>query len=235
MSLKIHVEKVLEGFNLKIDLETEDVVTGLLGYSGSGKSITLKMIAGIILPDRGMITLNNRVLFDSRRGINLKPQERNVGLMFQSYALFNHMSVYDNIAIGMKGTKEEKEKRIRDYLKFLELEELERKKPKALSGGQKQRIAIARALAMNPEVMLFDEPTSALDPEMVKEVLEVIKELAQEGMTMMIVTHEMGFAKEVGTRLVFMDEGKILEQGNPKEVFENPKEERTKLFLSKVL
>ena len=139
MSLKIHVEKVLEGFNLKIDLETEDVVTGLLGYSGSGKSITLKMIAGIILPDRGMITLNNRVLFDSRRGINLKPQERNVGLMFQSYALFNHMSVYDNIAIGMKGTKEEKEKRIRDYLKFLELEELERKKPKALSGGQKQR------------------------------------------------------------------------------------------------
>ena len=235
MSLKIHVEKVLEGFNLKIDLETEDVVTGLLGYSGSGKSITLKMIAGIILPDRGMITLNNRVLFDSRRGINLKPQERNVGLMFQSYALFNHMSVYDNIAIGMKGTKEEKEKRIRDYLKFLELEELERKKPKALSGGQKQRIAIARALAMNPEVMLFDEPTSALDPEMVKEVLEVIKELAQEGMTMMIVTHEMGFAKEVGTRLVFMDEGKILEQGHPKEVFENPKEERTKLFLSKVL
>ena len=107
--------------------------------------------------------------------------------------------------------------------------------PNKLSGGQKQRIAIARALAMNPEVMLFDEPTSALDPEMVKEVLEVIKELAQEGMTMMIVTHEMGFAKEVGTRLVFMDEGKILEQGNPKEVFENPKEERTKLFLSKVL
>ena len=107
--------------------------------------------------------------------------------------------------------------------------------PNKLSGGQKQRIAIARALAMNPEVMLFDEPTSALDPEMVKEVLEVIKELAQEGMTMMIVTHEMGFAKEVGTRLVFMDEGKILEQGHPKEVFENPKEERTKLFLSKVL
>ena len=162
-----------------------------------------------------------------------------VGMVFQHFNLFPHMTVLENITLApiqVKKMSEEEAKEIAyKLLDKVGLKEKANEYPNKLSGGQKQRIAIARALAMNPEVMLFDEPTSALDPEMVKEVLEVIKELAQEGMTMMIVTHEMGFAKEVGTRLVFMDEGKILEQGNPKEVFENPKEERTKLFLSKVL
>ena len=160
-------------------------------------------------------------------------------MVFQHFNLFPHMTVLENITLApiqVKKMSEEQAKEIAyKLLDKVGLKEKANEYPNKLSGGQKQRIAIARALAMNPEVMLFDEPTSALDPEMVKEVLEVIKELAQEGMTMMIVTHEMGFAKEVGTRLVFMDEGKILEQGNPKEVFENPKEERTKLFLSKVL
>ena len=162
-----------------------------------------------------------------------------MGMVFQHFNLFPHMTVLENITLApiqVKKMSEEQAKEIAyKLLDKVGLKEKANEYPNKLSGGQKQRIAIARALAMNPEVMLFDEPTSALDPEMVKEVLEVIKELAQEGMTMMIVTHEMGFAKEVGTRLVFMDEGKILEQGNPKEVFENPKEERTKLFLSKVL
>lgn len=223
MSLKIHVEKVLEGFNLKIDLETEDVVTGLLGYSGSGKSITLKMIAGIILPDRGMITLNNRVLFDSRRGINLKPQERNVGLMFQSYALFNHMSVYDNIAIGMKGTKEEKEKRIRDYLKFLELEELERKKPKALSGGQKQRVALARMLAQEPDLLMLDEPFSALDSHL-RQTLEEPFQKALEAFkgSVLYVSHNKEEVYQYCQEVAIISEGRVIEQNRTETIFKRP-------------
>ena len=173
------------------------------------------------------------------KSIDINEIRQKVGMVFQHFNLFPHMTVLENITLApiqVKKMSEEEAKEIAyKLLDKVGLKEKANEYPNKLSGGQKQRIAIARALAMNPEVMLFDEPTSALDPEMVKEVLEVIKELAQEGMTMMIVTHEMGFAKEVGTRLVFMDEGKILEQGNPKEVFENPKEERTKLFLSKVL
>ena len=173
------------------------------------------------------------------KSIDINEIRQKVGMVFQHFNLFPHMTVLENITLApiqVKKMSEEEAKEIAyKLLDKVGLKEKANEYPNKLSGGQKQRIAIARALAMNPEVMLFDEPTSALDPEMVKEVLEVIKELAQEGMTMMIVTHEMGFAKEVGTRLVFMDEGKILEQGHPKEVFENPKEERTKLFLSKVL
>jgi polar amino acid transport system ATP-binding protein len=160
-------------------------------------------------------------------------------MVFQHFNLFPHYTVLENITLApmkVKGMTEEKAKEIAyKLLKKVGLEEKANEYPNKLSGGQKQRIAIARALAMNPEVMLFDEPTSALDPEMVKEVLEVIKELANEGMTMLIVTHEMGFAKEVGTRLLFMDGGKIIEEGPPREVFDNPQEERTKAFLSKVL
>ena len=166
------------------------------------------------------------------KSIDINEVRQKVGMVFQHFNLFPHTLA----PIQVKKMSEEEAKEIAyKLLDKVGLKEKANEYPNKLSGGQKQRIAIARALAMNPEVMLFDEPTSALDPEMVKEVLEVIKELAHEGMTMMIVTHEMGFAKEVGTRLVFMDEGKILEQGNPREVFENPKEERTKLFLSKVL
>lgn len=167
----MHVKKTFEDFSIKVDLELEDGITGLLGYSGSGKTMTLKMIAGIVEPDSGQIILNGKALYDSERQINLKPQKRNVGLMFQSYALFNHMSVYENIAIGLEGSKKEKYERIMPYLMLLELDSLKNRKPKMLSGGQKQRVALARILAKNPDILMLDEPFSALDSHL-KFVLE---------------------------------------------------------------
>ena len=163
MGLSIHVEKMLEDFHLKIDLEIESGIVGLLGYSGSGKTMTLKMIAGIVKPDKGQIILNGKVLFDSEKGVHLKPQQRNVGLMFQSYALFNEMNVYKNITLAMKGTKEENRKQAQKYLELLEIEHLKDKKPAQLSGGQKQRVALARLLVQKPDILLLDEPFSALD------------------------------------------------------------------------
>ena len=208
-------------------------VFAILGASGCGKSMTLKCIAGIERPDEGRIVLNDRVLFDSKKKINLPPQKRKVGYMFQDYALFPNMNVVQNIQAGM-GRKPDK-KKVQEYITGFQLTGLETHMPNQLSGGQKQRVAIARALAMNPEVMLFDEPTSALDPEMVGEVLDVMKSLVKEGMTMVVVTHEMGFAKNVSDRVIFMDQGVIVEDESPRELFENPKHERTKNFLSKVL
>jgi len=188
-------------------------------------------------PTSGQISIDNIDITGPKTDINQIRQK--VGMVFQQFNLFPHMTVLENISLAPSKiknlSKEEADKIAYHLLDKVGLRDKANEYPSRLSGGQKQRIAIARSLAMNPEVMLFDEPTSALDPEMVKEVLEVIKELVREGMTMMIVTHEMGFAKEVGTRLLFMDEGKIVEEGNPRDVFENPKEERTKLFLSKVL
>jgi len=189
------------------------------------------------MPTSGQILINDLDITAPKTDINQIRQK--VGMVFQHFNLFPHMTVLENITLAplklKKLSKEEADQIGYRLLDKVGLREKANEYPSRLSGGQKQRIAIARSLAMNPDVMLFDEPTSALDPEMVKEVLEVIKELVREGMTMMIVTHEMGFAKEVGTRLLFMDEGKIIEEGNPKEVFDNPREERTKLFLSKVL
>ncbi len=171
--------------------------------------------------------------------VNINEVRQHVGMVFQHFNLFPHKSVLENITLApikiRKLSKEDANKEAMILLKKVGLVDKANEYPRKLSGGQKQRIAIARALAMKPEVMLFDEPTSALDPEMVNEVLDVIKELADEGMTMMIVTHEMGFAKEVGTRLLFMDDGKIIEEGKPADIFENPKQERTKAFLNKVL
>ena len=167
-----------------------------------------------------------------------EPYQRDVNTVFQNYSLFPHMTVFDNIAYGLtikKVPKDEIQRRVTEMLALVQLTGYERRKPDALSGGQKQRVAIARALAMNPDIMLFDEPTSALDPEMVGEVLEVMKELAREGMTMVIVTHEMGFAREVADRVLFMDGGYIVEEGTPNEVFSNPQNARTKDFLNKVL
>ena len=228
---KLHVLKGID------DYINKGEVVVVIGPSGSGKSTYLRCINQMEEATEGQILVDNVDITDKSVDINTIRQK--VGMVFQHFNLFPHMTVLQNIMLApmqVKKINEEEAKAIAyKLLDKVGLREKADEYPNKLSGGQKQRIAIARALAMNPEVMLFDEPTSALDPEMVKEVLEVIKELAHEGMTMMIVTHEMGFAKEVGTRLVFMDEGKILEAGNPKDVFENPKEERTRLFLSKVL
>lgn len=219
-----------------IDLEVADKeVVVIIGPSGSGKSTLLRSINYLDVPSKGKISIDGKEL--SAADINRVRAE--VGMVFQRFNLFPHMTVLDNITLAprkvRKTTREEAEKDARMLLKKVGLADKAEAYPEQLSGGQQQRVAIARALAMKPRLMLFDEPTSALDPEMVKEVLDVMRSLAAEGMTMVIVTHEMGFAREVGDRLLFVDDGRIIEQGVPKEVFEHPKEERTKNFLSKVL
>ena len=219
-----------------IDLEVADKeVVVIIGPSGSGKSTLLRSINYLDVPSKGKISIDCKEL--SAADINRVRAE--VGMVFQRFNLFPHMTVLDNITLAprkvRKTAREEAEKDARMLLEKVGLADKAEAYPEQLSGGQQQRVAIARALAMKPRLMLFDEPTSALDPEMVKEVLDVMRSLAAEGMTMVIVTHEMGFAREVGDRLLFVDDGRIIEQGVPKEVFEHPKEERTKNFLSKVL
>ena len=225
--------QVLKGIDLNID-EREVVV--IIGPSGSGKSTLLRCINFLEEPTGGTITVDG-IPLDSDANINKVREE--VGMVFQRFNLFPHMTVLQNITLApmkvRKMNKSRAEQTAQDLLDRVGLGDKAEAYPNQLSGGQQQRVAIARALAMNPKVMLFDEPTSALDPEMVGEVLDVMQRLAESGMTMIIVTHEMGFAREVGTRLLFVDGGYIVEQGKPKEVFENPKEERTKLFLSKIL
>ncbi|MBR3498101.1 MAG: amino acid ABC transporter ATP-binding protein [Selenomonadaceae bacterium] len=224
---------VLKGIDLHID-EREVVV--IIGPSGSGKSTLLRCINFLEEPTGGTITVDG-IPLDSEANVNKVREE--VGMVFQRFNLFPHMTVLDNITLApLKVRKMEKsraEQNAQDLLDRVGLGDKADAYPNQLSGGQQQRVAIARALAMNPKVMLFDEPTSALDPEMVGEVLDVMQRLAESGMTMIIVTHEMGFAREVGTRLLFVDGGYIVEEGPPKEIFEHPKEERTRAFLSKIL
>lgn len=223
---------VLKGINLEV---ADKEVVVIIGPSGSGKSTLLRSINYLDVPSKGKISIDGKEL--SAADINRVRAE--VGMVFQRFNLFPHMTVLDNITLAprkvRKTAREEAEKDARMLLEKVGLADKAEAYPEQLSGGQQQRVAIARALAMKPRLMLFDEPTSALDPEMVKEVLDVMRSLAAEGMTMVIVTHEMGFAREVGDRLLFVDDGRIIEQGVPKEVFEHPKEERTKNFLSKVL
>ena len=214
-----------------LDIHDKEFVI-FVGPSGCGKSTTLRLIAG--LED---IT-DGELWIDGELCNYLESKERDMSMVFQNYALYPNMTVYGNIAYSLKirkVPKKEIDQRVREVARILEIEFLLDRKPAALSGGQKQRVAIARALAMNPEIMLFDEPTSALDPEMVGEVLEVVRQLAAEGMTMVIVTHEMGFAREVSDRVFFMDGGVIAEKGTPDEVFNHPQNPRTQEFLSKVL
>ena len=209
----------------------------IIGPSGSGKSTFLRCLNLLEEPSAGNITFNNREITDPK--INIDIVRRQMGMVFQHFNLFPNMTIRKNITLAPVRTglmtQEEADKTATRLLQRVGLEEKADAYPSQLSGGQKQRIAIVRALAMNPKVMLFDEPTSALDPEMVGEVLAVMKELAAEGMTMVVVTHEMGFAKEVGNRVLFMDEGIILEQGTPDEIFNHPKHPRLQDFLSKVL
>lgn len=209
----------------------------IIGPSGSGKSTFLRCLNLLEVPTDGEILIEGDCITDPNTDVN-KIREK-MGMVFQQFNLFPHLNIIDNITLApIKVKKTEKEKAealARELLKKVGLADKEQAYPSQLSGGQQQRIAIARALAMEPDIMLFDEPTSALDPEMVGEVLAVMKDLADAGMTMVVVTHEMGFAREVASRVFFMDEGIIQEQGTPEEIFDNPKNERTKSFLSKVL
>ncbi len=226
--------KVLNGINYKVNKGEKIVV---IGPSGSGKSTFLRCLNLLEEPTGGEIWFEGSDITDPRNDIDKLRQK--MGMVFQHFNLFPHMTVLKNITfapVTLKiQTKAEAEANAMRLLKRIGLEDKANEYPNMLSGGQKQRIAIVRALAMNPDVMLFDEPTSALDPEMVGEVLDLIRELADEGMTMVIVTHEMGFAKEVATKIVFVDEGIIKEENTPKEFFDNPQNPRLKEFLSKVL
>ena len=209
----------------------------IIGPSGSGKSTFLRCMNLLERPTSGQIIFDGIDITDPKTDINKVSQH--MGMVFQHFNLFPHKTIMENITLApvrlkLMKSEEAKEEALR-LLKLVNLEEKADAYPGQLSGGQKQRIAIVRSLAMKPKMMLFDEPTSALDPEMVGEVLEVMKNLADQGMTMAVVTHEMGFAKEVGTRVMFMDEGRILEQGTPEDIFDHPKEARTQEFLSKVL
>lgn len=222
-----------------VDLEVEKgEIVCIIGPSGSGKSTLLRCINGLEVADKGEVYVDNE-LIDFKNSKQLEAMRSKIGFVFQHFNLFPHMSVLNNITLSpmrvLGQSQEEAEKTACELLKRVGLLDKKDVYPSTLSGGQKQRVAIARALAMNPEIMLFDEPTSALDPEMIGEVLDVMKELAHAGITMVVVTHEMGFAREVAKRVIFMDSGVIIEQGTPKEVFENPKEQRTKDFLSKIL
>jgi len=233
--LRLGDNEILKGVSLNV---TPGQVVALLGPSGSGKTTLLRAIAGLEVPHGGSIAIGDNIFYDAGRRIELPAEKRGLGLVFQSYALWPHRSVFDNVAYGLKlrGTSTPEIKtRVDKTLAQIGLGNLAERYPHQLSGGQQQRVAIARALAMKPKLMLFDEPTSALDPELVGEVLDVMKQLAVDGMTMVVVTHEMGFAKEVADGVGLMDGGVLVEQGPPREVLENPREERTKLFLSKVL
>jgi glutamine transport system ATP-binding protein len=226
--------EVLRGINNHIN-EKEVVV--VIGPSGSGKSTFLRCLNGLETVTKGCIEIAGMELTHSKT--KLHQLRQHVGMVFQQFNLFKHLKILDNITIGprkvLKQSKADSEKLARELLKKVGLSGKEDSYPDELSGGQQQRVAIARALAMKPKVMLFDEPTSALDPEMVGEVLQVMKDLANEGMTMVVVTHEMGFAREVGDRVIFMDGGYIVEEGTPEEIFTAAKEERTKSFLAKIL
>ena len=203
----------------------------LLGSSGCGKSTLLRIIAGLLKPDGGS------VLFDGTDVTNLPPEKRRAAMVFQNYALWPHMSVFENVAFGLQIQGEKKaaiREKVGEMLELVRLADCADRRIQSLSGGQQQRVAIARALSMNPHVMLFDEATSALDPELVRDVLGVMRDLARDGMTMIVVTHEMGFARDVADRVVFMDGGVIVEEGTPSEVFDHPKSERTKAFLGNI-
>ena len=222
----------------KIDIEvTEGEVLCLIGPSGSGKSTLLRCLNRLEKSNGGEIWINNQNL--ENKNLNINKLRESIGMVFQHFNLFSNLNILDNITLApvelKKMSKQEAEEKAYQLLDRVGLKDKAKAFPSQLSGGQNQRCAIARALEMSPDIMLFDEPTSALDPEMVGEVLEVMKQLAEDGMTMVIVTHEMGFAREVADRVIFMDDGYIVEEGTPEDIFKHPKEKRTIDFLNKVL
>ena len=225
--------QILKGVDLKVN-RSEVVV--IIGPSGSGKSTLLRCVNYLEIPTSGTVTIDSETITPE---VNINTIRAEVGMVFQHFNLFPHMTVLRNITLAQekvrKKSAEESEKIAMELLNKVGLAEKAHAYPDELSGGQQQRVAIARALAMQPKIMLFDEPTSALDPEMVNEVLDVMRDLAESGMTMMCVTHEMGFARQVADRVLFVDQGIILEEGTPEEVFSHPKEKRTQEFLSKIL
>ena len=241
--IKIHAENVKKNFgsievlkDISTDISEGEVVV-IIGPSGSGKSTFLRCLNRLENVTNGKVIIDGIDITDKKTNIN--SVRENIGMVFQHFNLFNNLNIIDNMTLApiqlKKCSKAEAENRAREMLKRVGLSEKAESYPSQLSGGQKQRVAIARSLCMQPKIMLFDEPTSALDPEMVGEVLKVMKDLAEEGMTMVIVTHEMGFAREVADRILFMDGGYIVEEGTPLELLMNPKEKRTKDFLDKVL
>ena len=239
----IHLEKVNKWYDDFHVLKDIDLIVNkgqkivICGPSGSGKSTMIRCINRLEAHQKGTIVVHGTELTNDLKNIDLI--RKNVGMVFQQFNLFPHLSVLDNISLApiwvKKMPKNEAEDIAMSYLEKVKIPEQAKKFPGQLSGGQQQRVAIARSLAMNPDIMLFDEPTSALDPEMIKEVLDVMIQLAEEGMTMLVVTHEMGFAKTVADQMIFMDEGRIVEKASPDEFFNNPKSDRTKLFLSQIL
>ena len=240
---KIKVDNLKKSFgplevlkDISVEVHKGEVVC-VIGPSGSGKSTFLRCLNRLEKATDGKILINGTDI--TSKDVNINKVRENIGMVFQHFNLFNNLNIIDNLTLApvqlKKCSKEEAVNRARQMLEKVGLVEKEESYPSQLSGGQKQRVAIARALCMQPDIMLFDEPTSALDPEMVGEVLQVMKDLASEGMTMVIVTHEMGFAREVGDRVIFMDGGYIVEEGTPQEVLLNPREERTIDFLNKVL
>lgn len=242
-NIKIHVEDLKKSFHklqvlrgISTDIYEGEVVV-IIGPSGSGKSTFLRCLNHLEQIDSGKVVVDDVDIFDRKTNINTTREK--IGMVFQHFNLFNNMNVLRNLMLApvdlKKATKEQARAKALEMLERVGLADKAENFPSQLSGGQKQRIAIVRSLAMNPRVMLFDEPTSALDPEMVGEVLDVMKELAESGMTMVVVTHEMGFAREVGTKVLFMDEGIIMEENTPKEFFNNPQCQRLQDFLSKVL
>lgn len=226
--------EVLKDINLTVN---EGEVVSIIGPSGSGKSTLLRCINQLETPNAGEILFKDLNLLDGK--VNLHKFRENVGMVFQRFNLFPLMTVIDNVMFGMTVVKKEKKqdctKKALELLKKVDLEDKAYVYPRTLSGGQQQRVAIARALAMAPEMLLFDEPTSALDPELVGEVLKVMKDLANDGITMIVVTHEMGFARDVSDYVIFMENGYIVEEGKPEKIFKNPENERTKEFLSRIL
>ena len=226
--------EILKGINTEIK---KGEVVCIIGPSGSGKSTFLRCLNLLEEPTAGTVVLDDIVI--NAEGVDINKTRQKLGMVFQNFNLFPHKTVLENITIGpiqvLNKGKEEADEKAMELLEVVGLKDKAFEYPSSLSGGQKQRVAIVRALAMEPEAMLFDEPTSALDPEMVGEVLDVMKDLASQGMTMVIVTHEMGFAREVADRVLFLDAGELIEEGTPAELFDNPKQERVKDFLSKVL
>jgi len=234
LSKSFGTHEVLKDINFSVK---KGEVVCIIGSSGSGKSTLLRCVNLLEQPSGGAIIYHNENILENNHDINA--YRTKLGMVFQQFNLFNNHNVLNNCVVGqvkvLKRSKEEAEKIAKKYLKVVGMDQYVNAKPKQLSGGQKQRVAIARALSMEPDVMLFDEPTSALDPEMVEEVLKVMKQLAESGLTMLIVTHEMGFAKEVSDRVVFMDKGVIAEEGTPEQIFNNPTGERTRTFLKRTL